>query len=78
MMRRLPMMLGALAALATLLLVGPVAVAVVLLRSSSDAHGPTLAAQIFIAVLVVGLCALAFGAAWGLTRLVLRLLDRSR
>ncbi|MGZ8285237.1 MAG: hypothetical protein ACXW27_13075 [Allosphingosinicella sp.] len=76
MARRLPLILGALAALAALLAVGPVAVAVALLRSSSDAQGPTLAAQIFIGILVLVLTALAGAAVWGLTHLVLRLLRR--
>jgi hypothetical protein len=71
--RRLPLVMAALAALAALLLVGPVAIAVALLRSSSDAQGPSLAAQIFIGALVVAIAALAGAAAWGLTRLVLRL-----
>lgn len=76
MVRRLPLVFGIVAALATLLIVGPVAVAVALLRSSSDAQGPSLAAQILIAVLVLALAAFAGGIAWGLTRLVLRLLGR--
>ena len=59
MLRRLPRILGWVAALATLLLVGPVAVAVMLLRSSTDAEGPHVAAQIFIALLVLALVALA-------------------
>jgi hypothetical protein len=74
--RRLPLILGAVAAFATLLAVGPVAVAVALLRSSSDAQGPTLAAQILIAILVLAVTALAGAAAWGLTHLVLRLFRR--
>ena len=76
MVRRLPLILGIAAALAALLVVGPVAVAVALLRSSSDSHGPDLAAQIFIAILVLALAALAGALAWGLARLVLRLLGR--
>lgn len=76
MARRLPLIMAALAAVAALLLVGPVAVAVALLRSSSDARGPTLAAQIVIALLVLAIAALAAAAAWGLTRLVLRLFRR--
>jgi hypothetical protein len=76
MARRLPLVMAALAALAALLTLGPVAVAVVLLRSSSDAQGPSLAAQILIALLVLGLALIAGAAAWGLTRLVLRLFRR--
>lgn len=76
MARRLPLILGSLAALAALLLVGPVAVAVALMRSSSGSQGPDLAAQILIAALVLALAALAGAAVWGLTRLVLRLLRR--
>ncbi|HEY0149085.1 MAG TPA: hypothetical protein VGB70_08765 [Allosphingosinicella sp.] len=75
-MKRLPAILGAAAALTVLILLGPIAAAVVLLRSSSDAVGPSLAAQIFIAVLVLALCALAGCGVWGLTRLVQRLLRR--
>jgi hypothetical protein len=76
MARRLPLILGAVAASATLLAVGPVAVAVALLRSSPDAEGPTLAAQIFIGVLVLAVAAVAGAAVWALTRVVLRLLGR--
>ena len=75
-MRRLPLILGIVAALLTLLLIGPVAVAVMLLRSSSDAQGPTIAAQIFIVAIVAILAALAGLAAWGLARLVIRLRGR--
>ena len=75
MRRRLPLVLGLIAALATLLLVGPVAIAVALLRSSSDAEGPTLAAQLLIAALVAGLVAAAGFAVAGLTRLLLRLFE---
>lgn len=78
MVRRLPLILGILAAFATLLLAGPVAVAVALLRSSSDAQGPSLAAQIFIALIVLALTAFAGLAAWAVTRLILRLLGKSR
>ncbi len=78
MLRRLPLLLGLLAAAATLLLVGPVAVAVALLRSSSDAQGPTPAAQLFIAAFVLVLAASAGFGAWGLARLVLRLIGRGR
>lgn len=77
MLRRLPLILGAASALAALLLVGPVAVAVALLRSSSDAQGPSLEAQIFIAGLVLAVAALAGAAGWGLARLVLRLFGKS-
>ncbi|HEX8261860.1 MAG TPA: hypothetical protein VF547_03190 [Allosphingosinicella sp.] len=76
MLRRLPLVAGLVAALAALVLVGPVAVAVALLRSSSDAQGPSLAAQLLIAVLVLAVAALAGFAAWGLARLVLRLVGR--
>ncbi|HEX8572854.1 MAG TPA: hypothetical protein VF759_08890 [Allosphingosinicella sp.] len=78
MIRRLPLILGILAAGSTLVLVGPVAVAVALLRSSSDSQGPTLAAQLFIAAFVLALVAAAGFGAWGLARLVLRLLGRGR
>ena len=76
MLRRLPLILGAVAAAAVLLLVGPVAVAVLMLRSSSDAQGPTLAAHLIIGAVVLGIAALAGLAAWALTRLALRLFGR--
>lgn len=76
MVRRLPLILGAAAALAVLLLVGPVALAVALMRSSPEAQGPSLAAQLFIAALVLAVAALAGAAAWGLTHLVVRLFRR--
>ena len=76
MVRRLPLILGAVAALAALLAVGPVALAVALLRSSPEAQGPGLAARIFILMLVLAAAALAGAAVWGLTRLVLRLSRR--
>lgn len=78
MIRRLPLIFGALAALAALLVVGPVAIAVALLRSSPEAQGPDLAAQLFIGVLVLAVAALAGAVAWGLAHLVLRLLRRGR
>jgi hypothetical protein len=73
MLRRLPVILVALAGGSALLMLGPVAVAVALLRSSSDAEGPTLAAQIFIGVLVLVLTAAGGMTGWGLGRLVQRL-----
>lgn len=73
MLRRLPLIVGGLAALAALLLVGPVALAVALMRSSPEARGPDLAAQVFIAFLALAIVALAGFAAWGLTRLLVRL-----
>lgn len=72
MRRKGPIVAGALAALATLLLVGPVAVAVALLRSSSDARGPDLAAQILIGAFLLVLVALAYFAGWGAARLLQR------
>ncbi|HEX8623559.1 MAG TPA: hypothetical protein VF782_00630 [Allosphingosinicella sp.] len=77
MVRRLPLILGAAAALAVLPLIGPVALAVALLRSSPDAQGPSLAAQILMLMLVLAVTALAGAAVWGLTHLALRLF-RSR
>jgi hypothetical protein len=77
MIRRFPLIAGIAGALAALLLVGPVGVAVALLRSSADVRGPTVAAQIFIAFLVLAVTALAGAAAWGLTHLVLRLFRRA-
>jgi small neutral amino acid transporter SnatA (MarC family) len=78
MSRRLPLLLGLAAAAAVLLLVGPIAIAMALLRSSAQSEGPHLAAQIFIAVFVLAAAAAAGVIAWGLTRLVLRLLGRGR
>ena len=76
MLRALPLVAGIAAGLAALLAVGPVAIAVALLRSSPDAEGPTLAAQLFIAAMVVAVTALAGFAGWGLARLLVRLLRR--
>lgn len=75
-MLRLPLILGIAAALAVLLLVGPVVVAVALMRSSPEAQGPDLAAQLFIAFLVLAAAAVAGFAMWGLARLVVRLVRR--
>lgn len=74
---RLPRILGIAAGAATLLVVGPVALAMALLRSSPEAEGPTLAARIFIALFVLVLTLAAGFAAAGLTRLALRLFGRS-
>lgn len=76
MLKRLPLILGSLAGLAGLLTLGPVAVAVLLLRSSSDAHGPTLGAHILIGAVVIAVTALAALAGWTLGRLVRRLLHK--
>ena len=76
MRRRLPLILGLAAAIAVLRLAGPVAVAVALMRSSPEAQGPDLAAQILIAALVLAAAALAGFAAWGLARLLVRLVRR--
>ncbi|HET9428638.1 MAG TPA: hypothetical protein VFO69_09795 [Allosphingosinicella sp.] len=77
-MRRLPLILGLAAALAALLLVAPVAVAVVLLRSSSDAYGPSIWAQILIAVLVAALVAAAGIGVWAVARYIVRRVGASR
>ncbi len=76
MLRRLPLILGAVTALAALLVLGPIGIAVALLRSSPEAQGPSLAAQIFIGVLVLTVAALAGASVWGLTRLILGLFRR--
>ena len=76
MLRRLPLVLGIVAALATLMVVGPVGVAVALMRSSPDSSGPDLAAQVFIALLVLAAAAVAGLGVWGLARLLLRLARR--
>ena len=78
MVRRLPLILGLAAALAVLLLAGPVGVAVALMRSSPGGRGPDLAAQLFIAFLVLAAAALAGFAVWGLAHLVRRLARRGR
>ena len=75
-LRRLPAILGVIASLATLVLIGPVAVAVVLLRSSSDAQGPHIAAQVLIAFLLIALAAAAYFLVSRLTRFILRLAGR--
>lgn len=75
MLRRLPLILGIAAALVVLLLAGPVAVAVALMRSPG-APGPDLAAQILIAALLLAAAALAGFLAWGLASLAMRLLRR--
>ncbi len=77
-LRWLPRLLAGVAAAATLLIVGPIAVAVALLRSSSDAQGPSLAAQLLIAALVLALALMAAAIVGGATRLALRLLLRRR
>lgn len=76
MLRRLPLLLGIAAALAVLLVVGPVAVAVALMRSSPESQGPDLAAQLFVATLVLAAAALAGFAIWGLARFLKRLARR--
>jgi hypothetical protein len=76
-MRRLPLILGVAAGGAVLLLFGPIAVAVVLLRSSNDAVGPGLSVQLFIAVFVLSVSAAAGLATAWLVRLLLRLLRRN-
>lgn len=76
MIRRLPLILGIAAALAVLLLLGPVAIAVALMRSSPEAQGPDFAARLFIGFLVLAAAALAGFALWSLGRLVMRLARR--
>lgn len=78
MLRRLPFIFGIAAAVTVVLLAGPVAIAVALLRSSPEAKGPDLAAQIFLAALVLAAAALAGFAIWGFTRLLVRLARRDR
>ena len=78
MLRRLPLVAGLVAALAALAVVGPVALTVALLRSSPEAPGPILAAQLLIAAIAAALVALAGVAAWGLARLLLRLFGAGR
>ena len=71
-LRRLPLILGALGAFAALLLLAPIAVAVILLRSSSDAHGPDVAAQILIILVVVTIVVVCGIAAWAIARFLVR------
>ncbi len=71
-MRHLPIIFAAIASLLTLLLVAPVAIAVALLRSSSDAQGPSLVAQISIALMVVALVSGAGLLVWRVTRFLVR------
>ena len=78
MSKRLPLILATVAGLAAFLTLGPVAAAVLLLRSSSDAHGPALGAHILIVLIVAAVTALAALAGWALGRLLLRLLSRRR
>jgi hypothetical protein len=78
MLRRLPLILGLAAGLALLLTLGPIAIAVTLMRSSPAAQGPDLAARIFLAALVLAVAALAGLAVWGLARLLLSLARRGR
>ena len=78
MLRRLPLILAALAGAAALLTLGPVAVAVLVLRSSSDSHGPSTGAHVVIAVAVVAVTGLAALAGWAIGRLVQRLWRRGR
>ena len=61
-----------LAALAAFLLVAPVAVAVALLRSSSDSEGPSVAAHFFITGLVVAIVAGAGLGVWAISRFLVR------
>ena len=75
---RLPLVLGIVASAAVVVLLGPIAAAVVLLRSTTDAVGPGMGVQIFIAVLVLAFAAAGGFAVWAATRLVLRLLGRGR
>lgn len=77
-MRRLPPILAFVFALAAFLLLAPVGLAMALLRSSPDAAGPDLAAQLLIAALVVGLVATAGAIGWGVGRLVRRLFGGTR
>ena len=76
--RRLPRLLGLAAGLLALLLIGPVALAVALMRSSPEAAGAHPAAQAFIAFLAVAGAALVGCAVWLVSALVLRLLGKER
>ena len=72
MLRRLPLIAGIVVAVTVLLVLGPIALAAALLRSSPEAEGASLAAKLLIASLVLAITALTALAAWWLTRLILR------
>lgn len=78
MLRRLPLTLAVLAGLAAFLTLGPIAAAVLLLRSSSDAQGPTVGVHILIALVVLAVTAFAAFAGRELGRLLQRLPGRRR
>jgi hypothetical protein len=74
---RLPAILGWIAGLAMLLFLGPIGLAVALLRSGPEAAGADPAAKIFIALLVLVASALTGLAAYVLARLASRLFRRA-
>ncbi len=76
MLRRLPLIAGIVAAITVLLVLGPIALAAALLRSSPEAEGASLAAKLLIASLLLAITALTALGAWWLTRLILRRLGR--
>ncbi len=69
---RVPALLGWVAGLLTLALIGPIAAAVAVLRSSSDAVGPSPVVQLFIALFVLTLSTGAGLIVWAVARLFLR------
>ncbi len=76
MLRRLPLIAGLVCAAGALLVVGPVALAVALLRSSPGASGPHPAALLLLAALALAAAALAGVVGWGVAKLLVRLLGR--
>ena len=73
----LPLILGGLAALAVLLVIGPFAAAVALLRSGPEMAGSDPAAKIVVGLVVIALAGLAGLIVYGAARLVQRLFRRA-
>ena len=77
-MRRLPRsvyVVGAVGAVAAVVLVGPVAVAVVMLRCCSDSTGPTATAWLVLGAILAAIAAVAAaaaGLAWAWVRRLVR------
>lgn len=73
----LPSILGGLAAFAVLIVLGPFAAAVVMLRSGPEVAGSDPAAKIIVGLLVVALAGLAGLIVYGAARLLHRLFRRA-
>lgn len=72
----MPRIIGWTAFAAVLLLIGPIAFAVVMLKSSPEAEGSDPAAKLLVALIVLAAAGLAGWLAKRLTLLVLRLAGR--